>query len=62
MNKRVTSTLLILGTLISLGAFGLNYRSLDVTKISKEFNLKEADVLAVIEAIKDENLDADENL
>lgn len=59
MNKKVTSTLLILGTLISMGAFGTNYRNLNVSSISKEFNLRESDVQAVIEAVKDESLDKD---
>lgn len=54
MNKKVTSTLLILGTLISMGAISSNY---SIAKLSKEFNLKESDVQAVIDAVRDENLD-----
>lgn len=57
MTKRATSTLLILGTLISLGAYGANYNRFNVSKISQEFNLQESDVQAVIDAVRDENID-----
>lgn len=58
MTKKVTSSLLILGTLVSMGAFGLNYRDINISKVSTEFNLKESDVQAVIEAVRDEGLDS----
>lgn len=63
MNRKVLAAVLALGVIASVGYFGGNYvmagdtnpmhESL-VTKIAQKFNLKEADVEAVFEAVRDE--------
>lgn len=66
MNKKVLAAVLALGIIASVGYFGNSYVLADsdnpmhetlVSKIAQKFNLKEADVEAVFEAVRDERQD-----
>lgn len=63
MNKKVLAAVLALGIIASVGYFGNSYVLADsdnpmhqtlITRIAKKFNLKESDVEAVFEAVRDE--------
>ena len=63
MNKKVLAVVLALGVMASAGYFGARYVFADdtnpvhqelVTRIAQKFNLKESDVQAVFDAVKDE--------
>lgn len=63
MKKQTLAIVLALGVIASVGYFGGNYVLADdynpihtslVSKIAQKFNLKEADVEAVFEAVRDE--------
>lgn len=63
MNKKVLAAVLALGIIASVGYFGNSYVLADndnpmhqtlITRIAKKFNLKESEVEAVFEAVRDE--------
>ncbi len=63
MNKKVLAAVLALGIIASVGYFGSNYVLADdenpmhqtlISRIAEKFNLKESDVEAVFEAVRDE--------
>lgn len=63
MNKKVLATVLALGVIASVGYFGTTVVMADdtnpihanlITKIAQKFNLKESDVQAVFDAVRDE--------
>ena len=63
MNKKLLAVVLALGVMASAGYFGAKYVFADdanpvhqelVTRIAQKFNLKESDVQAVFDAVKDE--------
>ena len=63
MNKKVLAAVLALGIIASVGYFGSSLVLADdenpvhqtlITRIAQKFNLKEADVEAVFEAVRDE--------
>ncbi len=63
MNKKVLAAVLALGIIASVGYFGSSYVLADndnpmhqtlISRIAQKFNLKEADVEAVFEAVRDE--------
>ncbi|MEK7168822.1 MAG: hypothetical protein AAB778_02315 [Patescibacteria group bacterium] len=63
MKKQTLALVLALGVIASVGYFGNNYvlagdtnpmHDSLITKIAQRFNLKEADVEAVFEAVRDE--------
>ncbi len=66
MNKKALATVLVLGVIISIGYFGtthvlageINTTRHDtlITRLAEKFNLKESDVQAVFDSIKDERL------
>lgn len=66
IKKQVLATILALGVIASVGYFGTSYVLAEdtnpmheslVTKIAQKFNLKEADVEAVFDAVRDERRD-----
>ncbi len=67
LKKQVLATVLALGVIASVGYFGTSYVLAEdsnnpmheslVTKIAQKFNLKEADVEAVFDAVRDERRD-----
>lgn len=63
MNRKVLAAVLALGIIASVGYFGSNYVLADdenpmhqtlISRIAEKFNLKESDVEAVFEAVRDE--------
>lgn len=63
MNKKLLTTILVLGVIISVGYFGTSHvlanentpgYSTLVSRIAQKFNLKENDVEAVFSAVRDE--------
>jgi len=66
MNKKVLAAVLALGIIASVGYFGSNYVLAEdenpmhqtlISRIAEKFNLKESDVEAVFEAVRDERRD-----
>ena len=63
MSKKILTTVLVLGVIASVGYFGTNLALADddnpvhqtlISNIAQKFNLKESDVEAVFEAVRDE--------
>lgn len=66
MNKKTLAVVLALGVIASVGYFGVNQVSAAdnnpmhqnlISKIAQKFNLKESDVEAVFDAVRDEKRD-----